>query len=148
MRCVRQANTEAEGVVSRAILAQGIRLRRNVYIRHFRCRPDFVSVKHRLAVFIDGCFWHGCDLHGTTPKVNREWWLAKIAANRERDQNIVTRLRSAGWIAVRFWAHDSADSVANQISSILKSMHITGHGVNDGKANDVGLWRRDKGTHH
>lgn len=119
MRAVRQLGTSAEANVTAELRRRGIRLRRNFYLTKFRCRPDFVSVKERLAVFIDGCFWHGCTLHGTMPKANRTWWQRKLAANRQRDEAVTERLRLGGWAAFRFWGHDSATFIVEQIANYL-----------------------------
>ena len=69
-------------------------------------KPDFVFPRLKLAVFVDGCFWHGCPLHATQPKQNAEFWQAKIAKNRLRDQLVTRTLRRAGWRVVRFWEHE------------------------------------------
>jgi DNA mismatch endonuclease (patch repair protein) len=71
-------------------------------------KPDFVFPKSRLAVFVDGCFWHGCPKHGTRPKQNRKFWDAKIARNRARDRRVNRELRKLGWRVVRIWEHDLA----------------------------------------
>ncbi|MFM9081137.1 MAG: very short patch repair endonuclease, partial [Opitutaceae bacterium] len=68
-------------------------------------RPDFVCPARRLAVFVDGCFWHGCPRHGTMPKGNRSFWRAKITRNRERDREVGAELRRLGWKVLRVWEH-------------------------------------------
>lgn len=68
--------------------------------------PDFIFRACRVAVFVDGCFWHACPLHGTRPVANRRFWAAKLAANRQRDLSTSAALRRAGWIVVRLWEHD------------------------------------------
>lgn len=68
-------------------------------------RPDFVFRRERVAVFVDGCYWHGCPVHGTRPKQNRRFWDAKIARNKERDAEVTRALRRAGWKVVRIWEH-------------------------------------------
>jgi DNA mismatch endonuclease (patch repair protein) len=69
-------------------------------------RPDFVFPKARVVVFVDGCFWHGCPVHGTLPKSNRVYWSRKIAANRNRDRLVTRRLRKLGWRVLRVWEHE------------------------------------------
>ena len=69
-------------------------------------RPDFVFPKQRVAVFVDGCFWHGCPKHATQPKNNRAFWRKKLAGNQARDQLVNRMLRQAGWRVVRIWEHE------------------------------------------
>jgi DNA mismatch endonuclease (patch repair protein) len=71
-------------------------------------RPDFIFAKPRVALFVDGCFWHGCPKHATRPKNNRAFWRRKLAANRARDARVTRTLRRAGWRVVRVWEHDLA----------------------------------------
>ena len=71
-------------------------------------RPDFIFAKPRVALFVDGCFWHGCPKHATCPKNNREFWRRKLAANRARDARVTRTLRRAGWRVVRVWEHELA----------------------------------------
>ena len=72
----------------------------------FKVRPDFVFPARRLAVFVDGCFWHGCPLHATQPKQNAKFWRDKIAQNRTRDARVTRTLRRAGWRVLRVWEHE------------------------------------------
>ncbi|MBI3851387.1 MAG: very short patch repair endonuclease [Verrucomicrobia bacterium] len=69
-------------------------------------RPDFVFRKARTAIFVDGCFWHGCPKHATKPKNNRAFWRRKLSANKQRDQIVNRTLRKAGWRVVRIWEHE------------------------------------------
>jgi DNA mismatch endonuclease (patch repair protein) len=72
----------------------------------FRVRPDFVFAARRLAVFVDGCFWHGCPQHGTRPRGNAAFWRAKFRRNQARDRRDTRRLRLAGWKVLRLWEHE------------------------------------------
>jgi DNA mismatch endonuclease (patch repair protein) len=74
----------------------------------FRVRPDFVFRQARLALFVDGCFWHGCPTHGTKPKGNAAFWRRKFASNLARDRLVSRTLRSAKWRVLRIWEHDLA----------------------------------------
>ncbi len=69
-------------------------------------KPDFVFPRHKLAVFVDGCFWHGCPLHATQPKTNAKFWREKIARNQARDRLVTRTLRRAGWRVLRIWSHE------------------------------------------
>jgi DNA mismatch endonuclease, patch repair protein len=74
--------------------------------RRFQVRPDFVFPKLRLAVFVDGCFWHGCPIHATQPKQNAKFWSDKISTNQARDRLVTRRLRADGWRVLRIWEHE------------------------------------------
>jgi DNA mismatch endonuclease (patch repair protein) len=69
-------------------------------------KPDFIFPKHKLAVFVDGCFWHGCPKHGTQPKGNAAFWRKKISRNQIRDRLVTRTLRKAGWRVIRIWEHE------------------------------------------
>ena len=75
-------------------------------VQTFRVKPDFVFRAHRLAVFVDGCFWHGCPIHGTQPRQNAKFWREKIARNRARDRLVNRTLRAMGWRVFRIWEHE------------------------------------------
>ena len=74
----------------------------------FRVRPDFIFPKRKLAIFVDGCFWHACPIHATKPKNNAAFWLEKLAGNRHRDARVTRTLRRAGWRVLRLWEHELA----------------------------------------
>lgn len=69
-------------------------------------RPDFVFPRLRVAVFVDGCFWHGCPIHSNVPVNNRSFWEKKLLANKRRDRRVNRTLRAQGWIVLRIWEHD------------------------------------------
>lgn len=71
--------------------------------------------RDRIAVFIDGCFWHSCPAHGTAAKSNADYWHSKLARNVERDAETTNLLEDAGWTVLRFWEHESAESVAETV---------------------------------
>jgi DNA mismatch endonuclease (patch repair protein) len=71
-------------------------------------KPDFIFRKARLAVFVDGCFWHGCPRHGTKPKGNAAFWRNKISRNQTRDRLVTRTLRRTGWRVLRIWEHELA----------------------------------------
>ena len=70
-------------------------------------------------MFVDGCFWHGCPEHGTTPKTNRAWWVEKLRANQVRDRDTTERLLEAGWAVVRAWEHEDAEQVADRVQAVV-----------------------------
>ena len=84
-------------------------------------RPDFVFRRERLAVFVDGCFWHGCPKHGRKPGSNRNYWLPKLRRNQERDKAVKRTLSKAGWTVLRLWEHDLANET-RVIGRITKAL--------------------------
>jgi DNA mismatch endonuclease (patch repair protein) len=82
--------------------------------------PDFVFRARRLAVFVDGCFWHGCPKHGTIPKSNRDFWRAKLLANSRRDRCQRQELRRRGWTVVRIWQHELAAGNEKRLAAKLR----------------------------
>jgi len=85
--------------------------------------PDFIFPEAHLAVFVDGCFWHSCPIHGEVPASNRGFWLRKLARNRERDRLVMRNLRSYGWHVIRIWQHElrNRPRVARRILRCLES---------------------------
>jgi DNA mismatch endonuclease, patch repair protein len=79
-----------------------------------------VFPRARIAVFLDGCFWHGCPLHGTWPKNNAAWWREKIEANIARDRDTDCRLKELGWIVIRVWEHEPVDVVVDRLEPALR----------------------------
>ncbi len=113
MQSNRGRDTLPELAARSALYREGFRFR-----VHYKALPsvrgdvDIALTRHRLAVFIDGCFWHGCPLHATRPATNREWWGAKLDGNISRDARTNAALVEAGWSVLRFWEHTpSADIV-------------------------------------
>ena len=91
--------------------------------------PDFVFPKDRVAVFVDGCFWHGCSKHCRMPKSNRAYWSAKIGSNRTRDRAVTRALMRQGWVVVRSWEHDlrSPDLCMQRISAGISTHRRRAH---------------------
>lgn len=90
-----------------------------------RRRADIVFTRVRIAVFIDGCFWHGCPTHGTSPARNRDYWGPKLDRNRARDVETTRLLTDAGWLVLRYWEHESARDVADSIEQTYRSLAAT-----------------------
>jgi DNA mismatch endonuclease (patch repair protein) len=80
--------------------------------------PDFAFPRQKVAVFLDGCFWHGCSIHGRKPKTNSVFWETKIQRTRARDNRISRNLRKCGWIVIRIWEHEIKSKPANCISKV------------------------------
>ena len=86
-------------------------------------KPDFVFLKQKIALFVDGCFWHGCPKHSNAPKNNHEFWREKLQKNKDRDKFVARELRKIGWKVVRVWEHELAipDRVVKRIFDVLSS---------------------------
>lgn len=93
----------------KALHAAGLRF--TLHRRDLPGRPDVVLSRAKLAIFIDGCFWHACEEHGTIPKNNRDWWRRKFEGNRERDRRKDEALIVQGWLPVHFWEHEDIDDM-------------------------------------
>lgn len=114
-------DTSTEMAVRRALHSRGLRYRVDYApIPGLRRRADIVFTRTRIAVFIDGCFWHGCPTHGTTPMRNAEYWGPKLAANVTRDRDTDRRLEAGGWRVLRFWEHEAPSDVADRIEFALR----------------------------
>ena len=84
---------------------------------------DIAFTRARLAVFVDGCFWHGCREHGTRPAHNSEWWVTKLAANEGRDRDTDEHLAKVGWAVLRIWEHVPAIQAADQVEAALDRLN-------------------------
>lgn len=116
MARVRQRGTDIEIELRRALHALGLRYHLQVpLLTNPRRIADIVFPGPRVAVFVDGCFWHGCPLHATWPKENAGFWRAKIEANRARDADTTRRLRELGWEVIRIWSHEDPVEAARLI---------------------------------
>jgi DNA mismatch endonuclease, patch repair protein len=95
-----------------------------------RRRADIAFTRRRVAVFVDGCFWHACPLHRTTPASNADWWAAKLQANVERDRDTDEHLRLFGWTVLRFWEHEDPVSAADVVEVAVRGRihEIGNHG--------------------
>lgn len=123
MRANKRRDTSVELAVRRRLHRAGLRYRVDYAAdpTNRRRRVDIAFTKARLAIFIDGCFWHGCPEHYVQPKANVEYWRPKIARNVERDRQSVERLEDAGWTVLRFWEHEDPDAVAATIAATVRS---------------------------
>jgi DNA mismatch endonuclease (patch repair protein) len=80
---------------------------------------DIAFTRRKVAVFVDGCFWHRCPVHGTIPGANRDWWIRKLAANEQRDRDTDAELNGIGWVVVRVWEHESSQEAAERIEALI-----------------------------
>jgi DNA mismatch endonuclease, patch repair protein len=108
MGAVRRQHTAPEVSLRRVLHACGLRFRLDNPER-LPGSPDLRFARERVAVFVDGCFWHGCPTHGSWPKTNADFWGAKIKRNRERDRQVDEALKLKGWLPLRVWEHEIRD---------------------------------------
>lgn len=123
----RSRDTAPELKVRRAVHAMGLRYR--VAYRPepaLRRTADLVFTRARVAVFIDGCYWHGCPEHYIEPASNVDYWRPKIARNRERDEETTAALTAAGWHVLRFWSHEDPAEVAATIRAEVRAASSRG----------------------
>jgi DNA mismatch endonuclease (patch repair protein) len=120
MKSQRTKDTAVELALRSALHRMGLRFRVHQRVSpNVRRTVDIAFPKARVAVFVDGCFWHGCPIHGTWPKANADWWREKIEGNRRRDRDTTARLGQAGWTVLRMWEHESVDAAAEAIVDVL-----------------------------
>jgi len=125
MRSNRRRDTSVELVVRRILHARGARYRVDYRLEvGLRTRPDVVFTRARVAVYIDGCFWHGCPVRATFPVTNADYWLPKLARNIERDAASRSRLRELGWTVLSYWEHEDPQAVADGILRTVRSPHF------------------------
>lgn len=121
MQAVRRRGSAPEIALCRALETIGLEFVVDEQpLPDFRRRADVVFREEKVAVFVDGCFWHGCPLHGTQAKSNAVFWSAKIERNKERDSDTNRRLEEAGWMVIRIWEHDDPEAAAIRIESTLQ----------------------------
>jgi DNA mismatch endonuclease (patch repair protein) len=113
-------DTAPELAVRRLLHARGLRYRVDLPLPFDRRRrADITFTRAKVVVFIDGCFWHGCPQHYVEPKAHGDYWPAKIARNRERDEETTARLQADGWTVLRFWEHEDPAAVAEAVQAVL-----------------------------
>jgi DNA mismatch endonuclease (patch repair protein) len=121
MQSTKRRDTAAEIAIRSALHRLGLRYRVDRSpIPGVRRRADILFGPARVAVFVDGCFWHGCPIHGTWPKQNAEWWRQKIETNRRRDADTDRKLADVGWLAIRVWEHEDPKTAAQRVASIVQ----------------------------
>jgi DNA mismatch endonuclease (patch repair protein) len=125
MRRNTKTDTKPERLLRSALHTRGLRFRKNFLIRldGGSVRPDIVFARQKIAVFVDGCFWHRCPQHGTSPRFNSSYWQAKLDRNAHRDREVDAALIAAGWMPIRIWEHEAVSSAAQRVLEIVSGAH-------------------------
>jgi DNA mismatch endonuclease (patch repair protein) len=124
MQTAPRRDTHCELALRSALHRLGLRYRVDRKLPGLRRRADLTFVRARVAVFVDGCFWHGCPRHVTWPKANAEWWRAKLEMNRRRDADTSRQLRRAGWRVVRVWEHELPARAAVRVARTVRRREV------------------------
>lgn len=122
MQDQKRAGTKPELALRKLLHARGLRYRVDAAlpIKGIRRRADLLFTKAQVAIFVDGCYWHACPIHGTKPKSNAAWWADKLEANVLRDRDTDRRLTELGWTVVRVWEHEDPMEAATRIEAIVR----------------------------
>lgn len=125
MRRTKRRDTKCEIALRKELYRLGLRYRVDLrVVPGVLQRADICFRKLKVAIFVDGCFWHRCPIHGTMPKSNELWWREKLQANVDRDERSRKLLQAAGWSVIRIWEHEDAIDAAVRIVAILASREI------------------------
>ncbi|MFD9867114.1 very short patch repair endonuclease [Streptomyces niveus] len=123
MQAIRSRDTKPEQLIRRLVHAQGLRYRVAARpLPNLRRTADLVFRPVKVAVFIDGCYWHGCPDHYVAPRTNSGYWSGKVAGNISRDRDTDQQLSEAGWTVLRFWEHESPDDCALKITTTVRRL--------------------------
>lgn len=120
MSRIRAKNTGPEAKIRKMLSAKGIR----GYRLHYKLsgKPDIVFTKKKIAIFIDGCFWHKCPVDFQEPETRKEFWMKKIQSNVDRDKKVNKQLKAEGWIVLRFWEHEVRKNPENVVKKIAETL--------------------------
>lgn len=141
MKANRRRDTGPERSLRRILHAHGLRYRVDLPLPFDRRRrADITFTRIRFAVFVDGCFWHGCPVHYVPPATNPAYWEAKVSRNRERDLETTARLEQSGWTVLRLWEHEDPDQAAELVQETVARLRAAGYAIQ-------GLGHADPGHH-
>lgn len=120
-----RSESDVERRLRSALHREGLRFRKNTTaVPGLRARPDIVFSRARIAVFVDGCFWHRCPVHATAPRANARWWDAKLDENVRRDRRSDRALREAGWTVLRVWEHEQLSNMVALVRIVLAGAEV------------------------
>lgn len=121
MQSNKSRDTKPELALRSAVHARGLRYRVSAKpLAGVRRTADLVFPRAKVAVFLDGCFWHGCPAHHTVATANAKFWADKVEANRDRDRDTDGKLADAGWVSVRVWEHEDAAEAARRVEEVVR----------------------------
>ena len=121
MQAVRRRDTAPELALRRLLWQRGLRyLVDSRPLPGLRRKADVVFPRRRVAIFVDGCYWHACPTHGTQSQVNQEYWRGKLKGNVERDRDTDSALTAAGWLVIRIWEHEAPDDAAARVEAVVR----------------------------
>jgi DNA mismatch endonuclease (patch repair protein) len=127
MQSNKSRDTKPELALRSAVHALGLRYRVSAKpLAGLRRTADLVFPRVKVAVFLDGCFWHGCPEHHTVASANATFWAGKVEGNRARDRNTDERLAEAGWVSVRIWEHEDPKAAARQVETVVRARGLRG----------------------
>lgn len=133
MQANRGRDTKPELALRRAVHALGLRYRVSIRpLPSIRRTADLVFTRAKVAVFMDGCFWHGCPEHHTKSATNAEYWAEKVRRNRERDAETDRLLTEAGWKVIRVWEHENPEASAHVIAAEVHGRSSAANGPSQG----------------
>lgn len=129
MKAAKPTDTAPELAIRSVLTQKGLSFQIDEKpIDNLNRKADIIFRPVKVAVFVDGCFWHGCPIHGTKAKANAEFWASKIKQNQERDLDTTRRLEASGWKVIRVWEHENPEEVSQKIYDIVikrkNKMHI------------------------
>lgn len=120
MAAIRNQDTKPEIKLRKALFKEGFRYR----VRHkLPGKPDIIFPGRKIAIFVDGCFWHGCPYCYKEPSDNKEFWKNKLVVNKKRDCEVNEILEAKGWIVLRFWEHEIKKDIEDVVSMIKRSLN-------------------------
>lgn len=126
MSRARRRDTAPELLIRREAHARGLRYRVDRALPGMpRRRADMVFPRARVAVFVDGCFWHSCPQHASVPRANRQWWIDKLRRNTDRDRETDAHLEALGWTVLRFWEHEDPTLAVDVVESTVRAGRLT-----------------------
>ncbi|WP_435769732.1 very short patch repair endonuclease [Nocardioides sp. SYSU DS0651] len=125
MAAIRRTDTKPEKALRSALHAAGMRFRKDLRLDlgKVKPRPDIVFTRAKIAVFVDGCYWHSCPEHGTRPKANADYWTPKLARNVARDREQDAALAEDGWTVVRLWEHVPVPEAVRAVEVALRDAY-------------------------